>query len=220
MQHQPGRIRAGLDRGQDLAAAGDVEVQALLVHHPLNGGAWERLRREGQIAARPAAAERGEVVTGPLAQGVFGNDDRRGSELCGDVVEPAAADHQGAVVVLPGPGREEAEQVRGRWRGIDRHRLSVTSATIRRSRAVVRRVRDTAIERVRDAITHLLPPDTPARKAEHVVSELTAFAVALSDGVFFAGHLEPDATDIERMYRRLWQAVTALIPILLEERQA
>ena len=85
---------------------------------------------------------------------------------------------------------------------------------------VVRRVRDTAIERVRDAITHLLPPDTPARKAEHVVSELTAFAVALSDGVFFAGHLEPDATDIERMYRRLWQAVTALIPILLEERQA
>ena len=56
---------------------------------------------------------------------------------------------------------------------------------------VVRRVRDTAIERFRDAISHLLPPDTPARKAEHVVSELTAFAVALSDGVFFAEHLEP-----------------------------
>ena len=84
---------------------------------------------------------------------------------------------------------------------------------------VVRRVRDTAIERFRDAISHLLPPDTPARKAEHVVSELTAFAVALSDGVFFAEHLEPD-TDVERMYRHLWQAVTALIPILLEERQA
>jgi hypothetical protein len=35
--------------------------------------------------------------------------------------------------------------------------------------------------------------------------------------VFFAGHLEPD-TDVERMYRRLSQALTALIPILLEEK--
>ena len=45
-----------------------------------------------------------------------------------------------------------------------------------------------------------------AAKAERVVAELTAFAVALSDGVFLADHLEPDATDVERMYRRLFQA--------------
>jgi AcrR family transcriptional regulator len=83
--------------------------------------------------------------------------------------------------------------------------------------AVVRRVRDTAIGRFRDAITHLLPTDAPPSKAERVVTELTALAVALSDGVFFAGHLEPD-TDVERMYRRLSAAVTALIPILLEEK--
>jgi hypothetical protein len=50
-----------------------------------------------------------------------------------------------------------------------------------------------------------------------VATELTALAVALSDGVFFAKHLEPD-TDVERMYRRLFQAATALIPILLEEK--
>jgi hypothetical protein len=31
-------------------------------------------------------------------------------------------------------------------------------------------------------------------------------------------HLEPDGTDVERMYRRLYQAVVALIPILLEEK--
>jgi hypothetical protein len=43
-------------------------------------------------------------------------------------------------------------------------------------------------------------------------------AVALSDGVFFAEHLEPGGTDVERMYRRLFQAVTALVPILLEEK--
>jgi AcrR family transcriptional regulator len=83
--------------------------------------------------------------------------------------------------------------------------------------AVVRRVRDTAIGRFHDAITGLLPADAQASKAERVVTELTALAVALSDGVFFADHLEPD-TDVEQMYRRLYQAMAALIPILLEEK--
>lgn len=83
--------------------------------------------------------------------------------------------------------------------------------------AVVRRVRNTAIARFRDSITHLLPSDIPPGKADLVVAELTAFAVALSDGVYFAGHLEPDTTDVERMYRRLRQALEALIPVLLEE---
>ena len=83
--------------------------------------------------------------------------------------------------------------------------------------AVIRRVRDTAIGRFRDAIAQLLPADAPPSKAERVVTELTALAVAISDGVFFADHLEPD-TDVERMYRRLSGAVTALIPILLEEK--
>jgi AcrR family transcriptional regulator len=84
--------------------------------------------------------------------------------------------------------------------------------------AVIRRVRDTAIRRFRDAITQLLPADAPRWKADRVVTELTTVAVALSDGVFFAEHLEPDGTDVERMYRRLFQALTALIPILLEEK--
>jgi AcrR family transcriptional regulator len=83
--------------------------------------------------------------------------------------------------------------------------------------AVVRRVRDTAIGRFRSAITQLLPADAPPSKANRVVTELTALAVALSDGVFFADHLEPD-TDVERMYRRLSLAITALIPILLKEK--
>ncbi len=83
---------------------------------------------------------------------------------------------------------------------------------------VVRRVRDAAIRRFRAAITQLLPTDAPSAKAERVVTELTALAVALSDGVFFAKHLEPDGTDVGRMHRRLSAAVTALIPILLEEK--
>lgn len=84
--------------------------------------------------------------------------------------------------------------------------------------AVIRRVRDTAIRRFHGAIATLLPADVKPAKADRVVTELTAMAVALSDGVFFAEHLEPDGTDVERMYRRLFQALTALIPILLEEK--
>ena len=83
---------------------------------------------------------------------------------------------------------------------------------------VVRRVRDTAIARFRDAIAQLIPADVPPQKAQRVIAELAAVAVALSDGIFLAGHLEPETTDIDRMYRRLYQTLTALIPILLEEK--
>jgi AcrR family transcriptional regulator len=96
--------------------------------------------------------------------------------------------------------------------------LSLERGTDAAVAEVIRRVRDTAIGRFRDAISHLMPPDTPAAKARSVISELTAFAVAQSDGVFFADHLEPEATDVERMYRRMFQAIAALIPILLEEK--
>lgn len=83
--------------------------------------------------------------------------------------------------------------------------------------AVIRRVRDTALTQFHDAIAQLLPADASPSKADRVVTELTAFAVALSDGVFFADHLEP-RTDVERMYRQLFQALKALIPILLEDK--
>ena len=83
--------------------------------------------------------------------------------------------------------------------------------------AVIRQVRDTAIGQFRDAITQLLPAGVPQSKADRVVADLTAVAVALSDGIYFAEHLEPDGTDVTKMYRRLIQAVTALVPILLEE---
>jgi AcrR family transcriptional regulator len=83
---------------------------------------------------------------------------------------------------------------------------------------VVRRVRDTAIARFRDAIAQLLPADVGEQKAQRVLAELAAMAVALSDGIFLAVHLEPDTTNLDRMYRRLYQTLTALIPILLEEK--
>jgi AcrR family transcriptional regulator len=83
--------------------------------------------------------------------------------------------------------------------------------------AVIRRVRDTAITQFHDAINRQLPGEVPRAKADRVVTDLTALAVALSDGVYFAKHLESD-TDVERMYRQLFQALKALIPILLEDK--
>lgn len=83
--------------------------------------------------------------------------------------------------------------------------------------AAVRRVRDTATAGFRVAIATLMPPDVSPDKATRVLDELTALAMAISDGVFIADHVEADSTDVERMYRRLLQSVTTLLPILLEE---
>ncbi|MBU8818577.1 TetR/AcrR family transcriptional regulator [Mycolicibacterium goodii] len=82
---------------------------------------------------------------------------------------------------------------------------------------VMRRVRDTAIARFGEAIRRQLPDGLPPDRRERIVADLTAFAVAQSDGIFFAVHLEPDGTDVARMYQLLWRAVTALIPMLVEE---
>ena len=57
VQHQQRRVRAGRERGDDLAAAGDVEPEPLLDHHALDGGARERLRREHHARARPARGQ-------------------------------------------------------------------------------------------------------------------------------------------------------------------
>jgi AcrR family transcriptional regulator len=83
---------------------------------------------------------------------------------------------------------------------------------------VVRRVREKAIGRFREAMRQLLPDDVPEAKANRVSAELAAVATAMSDGIFLAAHLEPDTTDVGRMYRRLYQTTTALVPILLEEK--
>jgi AcrR family transcriptional regulator len=84
--------------------------------------------------------------------------------------------------------------------------------------AAVRRVRDTAIAGFRDVIRQMIPAGVEHERTERVVAELASFATALSDGVFFADHLEPESTDVDRMYTRMFQAVAALIPILLEEK--
>ena len=67
--------------------------------------------------------ERVEVLARPVPQGILGDDDGGCTELGGRIVEPAPADHDGAVVVQFRAGREQAQQIVGGRLGA--HRLSV-----------------------------------------------------------------------------------------------
>ena len=68
VQDEQRRVRARRERGDDLAAAGDVEPQPLLDHHALDGGARERLGGEHHARARPAGGEPVGVLARPRAQ--------------------------------------------------------------------------------------------------------------------------------------------------------
>jgi AcrR family transcriptional regulator len=76
---------------------------------------------------------------------------------------------------------------------------------------VVRRVRLRAFQGYQAAITHMLAEQAPD-VAEAAARDLATFAVAYSDGCFFAGQLEADVTDLRRMYADLGTALAALAP--------
>jgi hypothetical protein len=120
VQHQGCRVGTGLEGRDDLAATGDVEPQPFLHHDALDGGAGEGLRREHHPAVRPPTGEAVGVGPGPGAQGVLGDDDRRGADVSGDVVQPCATHSGDTVGIHGGPGWEQVEQGR-------RHRASVVA---------------------------------------------------------------------------------------------
>ena len=111
VQHDQRRVDAGLERGEDLPAAGDVQPETLLHHHPLDRGAGKGLGREHHSGMRPALGERGPVLAGPLPQRVLGDHQHRRAELAGEVVGPAAADGQHPVGVLGAARREQVQQL-------------------------------------------------------------------------------------------------------------
>ncbi len=80
---------------------------------------------------------------------------------------------------------------------------------------LIRRVRRSAFEQFRAAIVELLGEAYPPQIAAAATDELTRFAVAFSDGAFFANQLEPDDADLRRMYSDLGIALAALAPIVV-----
>lgn len=75
---------------------------------------------------------------------------------------------------------------------------------------LVQRVRGHAFDYFRQLITDLLATGHEPDVARAVADELTPFAVAYSDGCFFAAQLEPGTTDLRRMYADLVPALRTL----------
>ena len=92
VQHQQRRVGARLERGDDLAAARDVEPEALLDHHALDGGARERLRGEHDARASASGRRARRRTRAHAHAGRLGDDQRRRLELGGERVGAAAAD--------------------------------------------------------------------------------------------------------------------------------
>ncbi|GAB3668098.1 TetR/AcrR family transcriptional regulator [Actinocorallia lasiicapitis] len=77
---------------------------------------------------------------------------------------------------------------------------------------LVQRVRAQARSFFRDVIAALLFANEPPELAAAAADDLAGFAVAFSDGCFFASQLEPGQADLHRMYADLATALTALAP--------
>jgi AcrR family transcriptional regulator len=80
---------------------------------------------------------------------------------------------------------------------------------------MVRRVRRHAMDYFRAAIPAMLSAEHGPGIPPEAVEELVRFAVAYSDGCFFAAQLEPEVTDLRRMYADLGICLRALAPAVI-----
>ena len=77
------------------------------------------------------------------------------------------------------------------------------------SLAVIRRVRERALDSIRRMLAVLLAP-LKLRDARRIADEFARLVLVVSDGAFVAQHIEPDQSDVRRSYELLRRALTAL----------
>ena len=94
-----------------LAAARDVDADALLGHQPVDRRARERLRREHDPRAGAARARGPPARPGRSRAGGLVDQHQRRAVGGGELVDAAAGDPQAAVVVPARAGREQLEEV-------------------------------------------------------------------------------------------------------------
>lgn len=85
--------------------------------------------------------------------------------------------------------------------------------------AIVARVRRQAFEHFRRPIEKVLAEQFDAEVSARAADELARFAVAVSDGCFFATELEPADADVPLMFNSLAVAITALAPQAISRAQ-
>jgi AcrR family transcriptional regulator len=77
------------------------------------------------------------------------------------------------------------------------------------SLAVIRRVRDLALDRIRTMLLVLLAP-LKLRNVQRVADEFSRLVLVVADGAFVAQHIDPQQTDVRRSFDLLRRALTAL----------
>ena len=83
------------------------------------------------------------------------------------------------------------------------------------SLAVIRRVRELALDRIRMLLAALLTAFDPA-SADRLAGEFARLVLCVADGAFVANHIDPEQTDIRGLFDLLRRALTALARELLE----
>jgi AcrR family transcriptional regulator len=77
------------------------------------------------------------------------------------------------------------------------------------SLAVIRRVRDLALDHIREMLALLLGP-LRLRNARRIADDFARLVLVVSDGAFVAQHIDPEQGDVRRSYDLLRRALTAL----------
>ncbi|MGK8559105.1 TetR/AcrR family transcriptional regulator [Nocardia gipuzkoensis] len=125
---------------------------------------------------------------------------------------------------LPGDADERAAQLRRRGAtAVTGHPLflrlfyllALEGAADEGAAELVQRVRERARSYFAEAINGMLADSAEPEIARRASEELARFAVAFSDGCFFATQLEPGDADLQTMYGDLLTALWALAPAAL-----
>ena len=82
------------------------------------------------------------------------------------------------------------------------------------SLAVIRRVREQALQRIRRLLSVLLA-GFDAKIADRLAGEFAPFVLCVADGAFVAQHIDPEQTDLRRFFDLLRRSLTALARELL-----
>jgi AcrR family transcriptional regulator len=77
------------------------------------------------------------------------------------------------------------------------------------SLAVIRRVRDLALDRIRKMLLVLLAP-LKLRNEKRIADEFARLVLVVADGAFVAQHIDPEQADVRRSFGLLRRALTAL----------
>ncbi len=135
--------------------------------------------------------------------------------LTGGNLPSAPADRAAALLERAARSLEEQPEFLRLLLLIALERGEVDAASV----AVIRRVRTLALQHIRSLVTALLN-GFDRRTASRLADDFARLALCVADGAFVAHHIDPEPTDIRRVFDLLRRALTALASELLQSATA